>query len=320
MIANTIRGLFHRVRRHTVLNSLVRRSLQGGNRLLRAFQARWPAAGTLKLKEGNATIRVYTEGDDPIASQFAYGEGFEEGVILRLEEAFGARARTVADIGANTGIHSLFLAARYPHLRIISFEPYGPNFNRLRRNIALNGATGIEARPIALGDKCGSLNFFVPSDGRISDTSSAVPGFGAHIYPKGVEWISTQVEQQTLDVALEGETIDLIKCDVESFEVEVLKGGAAFFEKQKPPIIVEILFTEGKAAFFNDFAARNGYTIYYVIEGGLVRLDAIYPPGKGMGNYLFSTFRYPHAFVPVSHLYGFAGGEVGQTAEISLNR
>src|SRR5262249_44081469 len=44
--------------------------------------------------------------------------------------------RVVVDCGANIGITSLFLAARYPAARILSVEPHPENFALLRTNVA----------------------------------------------------------------------------------------------------------------------------------------------------------------------------------------
>jgi hypothetical protein len=44
--------------------------------------------------------------------------------------------RIVVDCGANIGITSLFLAARYPRAKILSVEPHPENFALLKANVA----------------------------------------------------------------------------------------------------------------------------------------------------------------------------------------
>lgn len=46
------------------------------------------------------------------------------------------KVHVIIDCGANIGITSLFLAARYPNARIYSIEPNEENFELLRRNTA----------------------------------------------------------------------------------------------------------------------------------------------------------------------------------------
>jgi FkbM family methyltransferase len=43
--------------------------------------------------------------------------------------------RVVVDCGANIGITSLFLAARYPRAKILSIEPHPGNFALLKANV-----------------------------------------------------------------------------------------------------------------------------------------------------------------------------------------
>jgi FkbM family methyltransferase len=43
--------------------------------------------------------------------------------------------RVVVDCGANIGITSLFLAARYPRAKILSIEPHPENFALLKANV-----------------------------------------------------------------------------------------------------------------------------------------------------------------------------------------
>src|ERR1700730_14900976 len=46
------------------------------------------------------------------------------------------KVRVIIDCGANIGITSLFLAARYPDAMIISVEPHPENFALLKSNVA----------------------------------------------------------------------------------------------------------------------------------------------------------------------------------------
>src|SRR5262245_50214060 len=46
------------------------------------------------------------------------------------------KVRVIVDCGANIGITSLFLAARYPRAAILSIEPHPENFALLKANVA----------------------------------------------------------------------------------------------------------------------------------------------------------------------------------------
>src|SRR5262249_51800241 len=51
---------------------------------------------------------------------------------------------TVIDIGAHVGLFSIFLAGRFPFLRILAFEPAPQNYARFRRNVERNGIRNVE--------------------------------------------------------------------------------------------------------------------------------------------------------------------------------
>lgn len=53
------------------------------------------------------------------------------------------RGDVVLDIGAHVGIVSIYLAKRYPGIRVYAFEPVAENFQRMERNIGANHAIGI---------------------------------------------------------------------------------------------------------------------------------------------------------------------------------
>jgi hypothetical protein len=89
--------------------------------------------------------------------------GFEPDTYAALRRLVRP-GQTVVDIGANTGVHTLPMAALAGERgRVIAFEPTGPAFDRLRRNIALNPALSprISAVRAYLGD--GSTPTPIPS-------------------------------------------------------------------------------------------------------------------------------------------------------------
>ena len=85
----------------------------------------------------------------------------------------------------------------------------------------------------------------------------------------------------------------------------MFKGAMDFFAANKPPFIVEITLSEDKVVFFNDFAEKFDYTIYFVDEQGLVKLDRLYNFDK-WPNFLFSQYNSPHNYIPFNDLEEFA--------------
>lgn len=56
----------------------------------------------------------------------------------------------VIDIGAHVGVVSIYLAKRYPGIRVYAYEPVKTNFERLKRNIEANKAEDITAVNMAV--------------------------------------------------------------------------------------------------------------------------------------------------------------------------
>jgi len=65
-------------------------------------------------------------------------------VYLSQTAAFRA-GDTVVDVGAHVGVFSLYLAKKYPFIRVYAIEPDPTNYACLRRNIELNGVTNVIA-------------------------------------------------------------------------------------------------------------------------------------------------------------------------------
>jgi len=131
----------------------------------------------------------------------------------------------VFDVGANIGAFSLAAAAA-GWGRILSFEPIPSTFARLEANIALNPGLRerIQTRHQGLSDREGVLAFEVMK-GRSEQASLKSAGADA----PGGEVSRFEVEVRTVDGVAEAEgigRIDLLKADVEGFEVHVLRGAA----------------------------------------------------------------------------------------------
>lgn len=128
----------------------------------------------------------------------------------------------VLDLGAHVGVVSIYIASHYPGVTVYAFEPVAANFERLRRNVAVNGVE----------DNVVAVNVAVTGDGRdltlvgnLAENSGGATAFGPTA--KGTsDWGKARVESMTLqeifDEYVPGRC-KLLKLDVEGAEYEILQ-------------------------------------------------------------------------------------------------
>jgi len=80
----------------------------------------------------------------------------------------------VYDIGANTGLYSLFAARKCPQGTVVAFEPYPPNIRVLERDITRNSLDNVKVIKSALSDSVGEIEFSWPIDDDIGYGSSSI--------------------------------------------------------------------------------------------------------------------------------------------------
>jgi FkbM family methyltransferase len=130
----------------------------------------------------------------------------------------------VLDAGAHVGAVSIYLAKRFPLLRIIAYEPTPPTFETLMENLRRNGVHNVVPVNLALSGDGRELEV-VAQLGANSGGSTASygnrdrPGHTRHTVPS-----------VTLDRALDDNGVDhcaLLKIDIEGGEHEVLLNTAS---------------------------------------------------------------------------------------------
>ncbi len=123
---------------------------------------------------------------------------------------------TFVDVGANVGQLSLAAAVRVTRSgRVIAIEAHPRICRYLLGNVRLNGLT-IEVHNTAIGSTDGELVF---TDFRSDDMN-----FACATPPPGCA--ALRVPVRTLDSIVGSRRPDLLKVDVEGFEVDLLKGAA----------------------------------------------------------------------------------------------
>jgi len=123
---------------------------------------------------------------------------------------------TTLDVGANLGLYTVLLSRLVgPTGRVIAFEPDPHHFALLSKNCALNACANIEAHNLALGSASGRLALHK----EILNSGNNFLGYGSIRSGSEVE-----VDVVSLDEFLPALRPDLVKIDVQGWEVEALRG------------------------------------------------------------------------------------------------
>jgi FkbM family methyltransferase len=121
----------------------------------------------------------------------------------------------VADVGANQGLYTLWLASVATSGHVYAFEPDPDLFQCLEQNVRNNQLTNISAIRAAAGNCSGTLAF----------TTNGLNRGDNRISAKALHNTDTQqVPAVILDEIISHQRLDLLKVDVQGFEIEVLLG------------------------------------------------------------------------------------------------
>ena len=147
---------------------------------------------------------------------------------LRFWKSVDLRGKVVYDIGAFHGLLTIYYARNAR--AVVAWEPNSRNRRRLMENVKLNLFSNVIVRPYGLSSKAARAEMsFDPLMPGMATVDSGVAGGGEH----------ETIELRTLDGEEGLEPPDLIKIDVEGFELEVLKGAAKTLE-HGPDLFLEM--------------------------------------------------------------------------------
>jgi FkbM family methyltransferase len=173
------------------------------------------------------------------------------------------------DIGANIGAITLPLLKAFSNLQAILFEPSAEVAGRLIRNLSNNPDLFQRSTimNIALSDSVGIKNFYVSNEA----FNSGVAGLG-HSHNRFQ--FAVGVQTYTGDSLVESEKCpvpELIKIDVEGFELEVFRGLKNTLIQHHPTIIFEhSIYRLKERNETNDavlkFLESVGYAIYRLLD------------------------------------------------------
>ena len=195
---------------------------------------------------------------------------------LETEEPF----TTIFDVGGNFGQSALKFARAFPEATVLSFEPVPDSF---RQHVSRTAKMpNVQAFNFGFGDAPGRLQIQIQPDSQGNSLASKSSGGGA-----------LEVRLETVDAfATEKgiKQIDLLKIDVEGFELQVLQGASRMLRHGAVRhIFAECVFAPDMVHPHTDFFELNrvlsgfGFCIVAFYGESLRLAD-----GCALGNVLFS--------------------------------
>ena len=204
---------------------------------------------------------------------------WEPDVVLHFSR-FASSSPRILDVGAHTGIYSLFACALNPGAEVFSFEPFPPIYERLLANLELNEFTQrCRPFPAAVGDAARAARFHVAED----LTMSTIVEAGSEL----------EVPVVTLDnvVPHDGRT-RLVKLDVEGHEYKVLQGMRGILEDSHPTILFECN-PGGDGTAISTLLRHHGYRLCNLANAA-AEITELIPERFSKGNHNFLAFHSSH--------------------------
>jgi FkbM family methyltransferase len=187
---------------------------------------------------------------------------YEQGTISILQSRLKT-GHTFIDVGANIGFLSLTAASIVGNEgSVIAFEPHPKTFSLLSENAHLNGFSQIKLNQKGVGAINETVTIYSEDKNR----------GGASITNKRSDK-GTTIQVERLDDLYSGE-VDMIKIDVEGYEMNVLLGAEQLIRNSHPILIVEFStdrnnVTSGLEMY--EWIQKLGIYSFYKLEHGKER-------------------------------------------------
>lgn len=190
---------------------------------------------------------------DVFSACFLLKEIEDERTYERLETFIPRLGQTIVDVGAHQGIFTVGAAMKVgARGRVLSIEPFPPNFRRLEGNVRLNGFSNVSLVNGAASDRGGRA---------VLHTTNAVSGGQSLVYDspeRGVLDVPVETLDRLLDEA--GLKPDLIKIDVEGSCLSVLRGASKTLSR-RPRLVMEVEFGPAAVEEVAAYVKALGYGV-----------------------------------------------------------
>jgi FkbM family methyltransferase len=227
-------------------------------------------ADKVYLKKIKNNLQMYLMPEDHVQQHLFWYEYYEKPVEAGLKKFLKADSIFI-DIGANVGYFSLYASRLAPQGKVIAFEPVSHLFEALQKNIEVNNITNIKAVQVAIGAANEERDIYIAAT-----DNAGMSSFGK---PENYSGKKELVKVYSFDswFALSGlEKVDLVKIDVEGFELAALKGMKETINRFKPFILIEanpqtLSYFQLTVPDLLKYAAELSYLPFVISEEGKLK-------------------------------------------------
>jgi len=165
---------------------------------------------------------------DPTGASWYKKDGLDNEDIRHIETYLLAEdgSSIVFEIGCHHGLTTTLLSKRLQNGQLHAFEAMPDNLEILKQNLALNQCENVVPIGAAVGDRSGEIRMK-------SKSNSAVLAGAASGPTVPLVCIDDYVDQT-------GVVPDVLKIDVEGFEINVLEGARKTIADKRPAILIEV--------------------------------------------------------------------------------
>lgn len=185
--------------------------------------------------------------------------------LLELIKADGFKAKNIFDAGANIGTWTLLAKAFFGDASVHAFEPLSVHIDKFKDNT--KALADVHIHPFCLGSENATAVINISS---YSDSSSILNATPLEFEQFGIKKSDEEeVQVKRLDSLIANNELpvpDVMKLDVQGFELEILKGAGDYLTKMSY-LIVEVSFKEyyyGQPLFLDiaNYLAAHQFNIY----------------------------------------------------------
>ena len=204
----------------------------------------------------------------------------------RLLGRYLSPGAVVVDAGANIGIYAQFLAQRVGATGLVhAFEPSPENFVRLRQT--MKNMPNVRANQMTLSDKTGESLLYISDNLNVDHRAYPTTGDSRR---------TVTIRSTTLDDYFKpGDRVDLIKMDIQGFELHALRGARRVLD-DNPGVALLLEFwpyglkqAGGSGGELVSFLKGQRFLLYLPAKGGLKRYHNPVAYTEAQANY-FNLF------------------------------